>query len=143
MQFQIPQFIEVEDKVFGPFTIKQFIYLAGGGGIVFLLFKILPVFFAALVSFPVVALALALAFYKMNNRPFIFMLESAFRYFLTNKLYIWKKVPKELEQKKGEEQETKGIDLFVPRLSGSRLKDLAWSLDIKNAGPGAQETMTR
>ena len=32
MQFQVPQFLDVEDKIVGPFTIKQFIYLAGGVG---------------------------------------------------------------------------------------------------------------
>ncbi|TSC80302.1 MAG: hypothetical protein G01um101429_152 [Parcubacteria group bacterium Gr01-1014_29] len=31
-QFQVPQFIEVEDKIFGPLTTKQFFYLLGGGG---------------------------------------------------------------------------------------------------------------
>ena len=32
MRFQVPQFIEIESKIFGPLTFKQFIYLAGGGG---------------------------------------------------------------------------------------------------------------
>jgi len=32
MRFEVPQFIEVEDKIFGPFTWKQFIYLMGGEG---------------------------------------------------------------------------------------------------------------
>ena len=44
MQFQVPQFIEIEDKIFGPLTFKQFIYLAGGGGLCFLLYTILPFF---------------------------------------------------------------------------------------------------
>jgi hypothetical protein len=29
MQFRVPQFIDIEDKLFGPLTFKQFIYLAG------------------------------------------------------------------------------------------------------------------
>ena len=28
----MPQFIEIEDKIIGPFTWKQFLYLAGGVG---------------------------------------------------------------------------------------------------------------
>ncbi|TSC61742.1 MAG: SsrA-binding protein, partial [Parcubacteria group bacterium Athens0416_74] len=32
MQFQVPQFIEVEDKIVGPLTFKQFVFIAGGLG---------------------------------------------------------------------------------------------------------------
>jgi hypothetical protein len=38
MRYQVPQFIDVEDKVIGPLTIKQFIYLAGGAGMCFVIF---------------------------------------------------------------------------------------------------------
>lgn len=37
MQFQVPQFIEVEDKIFGPLTFKQFVYIAGGVALMYLL----------------------------------------------------------------------------------------------------------
>ncbi|MFM2424198.1 MAG: hypothetical protein RLZZ70_589, partial [Candidatus Parcubacteria bacterium] len=30
MQFEVPQFIEIEDKIFGPLTWKQFLYVGGG-----------------------------------------------------------------------------------------------------------------
>ena len=33
MMFSVPQFIDVEDKIIGPLTLKQFIYLAGGAGL--------------------------------------------------------------------------------------------------------------
>ena len=32
MQFQVPQFIEIEDKIIGPFTGRQFAFLLGGFG---------------------------------------------------------------------------------------------------------------
>jgi len=35
MRFEVPQFIDVEDKLFGPLTFTQFVYLAGSGGISF------------------------------------------------------------------------------------------------------------
>ena len=44
MRFEVPQFIEVEDKIFGPFTWKQFIYLAGGAGAAVTLYLMLPFF---------------------------------------------------------------------------------------------------
>ncbi len=127
MQFQIPQFIEVEDKIFGPLTFKQFIYLVGGGGISFVLYSVLPFFLAILLIIPVVALSLALAFYKINNKPFIGALEAAFRYALGNKLYIWKKSDRAAIHK---EESSLLPNVYVPKISDSKLKDLSWSLDV-------------
>ncbi len=128
MQFQIPQFIEVEDKIFGPLTFKQFIYLVGGAGISFIIYSVLPFFLAVLFIVPVVALSLALAFYKINNKPFIGVLEAAFKYALGNKLYIWKKSEREATRK--EEGVIPTQNLYVPKISDSKLKDLSWSLDV-------------
>ena len=131
MQFQVPQFIEVEDKIFGPFTVKQFVYLAGSAGVIFILNTFLPFFIAVLIGGPVIALGLALAFYKINNRPFIKIVEASFRYILGSRLYIWKKEQKKVTRRKKESEES--TDVFVPKLSDSKLKDLAWSLDIKES----------
>nr|HPI66783.1 PrgI family protein [Candidatus Paceibacterota bacterium] len=73
MQFRVPQFIDIEDKLFGPLTFKQFIYLAGGAGLVFVIYKTIPLVFAIFLMIPVAGLAAALAFYKPNGKPFIFM----------------------------------------------------------------------
>jgi len=43
MRFKVPQFIDIEDKIFGPFSFKQFVYLAGGAGLCYIFFKTLPV----------------------------------------------------------------------------------------------------
>jgi len=127
MQFQTPQFIEIEDKIFGPLTFKQFIYVSGGAGISFVLYVYLPFFIAAILIISIMGFSLALAFYKPNNKPFIEVIESAFMYIISNKLYIWHKKP--TEKKKVEPEEIK-TGLTVPKLSDSRLKDLAWGLDV-------------
>lgn len=129
MRFQVPQFIEMEDKIFGPFTLKQFIYMAGGAGICVIFYSLFPIFIAIILMAPVIALSLALAFYKVNNRPFINVLESFFKYTVGNKLYIWKKQPKKVETAKTQEQKEETV--YVPRLSESKLKDLSWKLDVK------------
>ena len=131
MQFQVPQFIDVEDKIFGPFTVKQFVYLAGAAGVIFILNSFLPFIFAILIGGPIIALGIALAFYKVNNQPFIKIVEASFRYILNSRLYIWKKEQKKVTRKGKELEES--VELFVPKLSDSKLKDLAWSLDIKES----------
>lgn len=124
MRFEVPQFIDVEDKLFGPFTFRQFIYLAGGAGIVYTLFKILPLFLAILLALPIGGFALALVFYKPNNRPFIKMVESAANFFLKSRFYLWKRKP---EQKMVQTTQTVSSE---PKDAENKLHDLAWSLDI-------------
>ncbi len=130
MRFQVPQFIDVEDKIFGPLTFKQFVYLAGGGGLCAILFTLLPKFIAFLVSAPVAIFALALAFYKINSKPFVEIVEAFVTYTLGSKLYIWKK-----EEKKpvaGEREVKAPAQVYVPKLSESKLKDLSLALDIRS-----------
>lgn len=133
MRYQVPQFIEVEDKIFGPFTFKQFAYMAGGAGLAFIAYRFLPIYLSIFIIVPALALGAALAFYRMNGRPFIDMMESAFNYIISNKLYIWKKEPKkvvDIEKKETEDIIALAKGVSVPKLSESKLKDLTWSLDI-------------
>lgn len=97
MRQEVPQFIDVEDKIFGPFTFKQFIYLVGGAGLAYLAYKIIPFPFSVPVVAACAGLGLALAFYKLNGRPFIEIMQSWVLFQLKNKLYIWKRVPKSQE----------------------------------------------
>lgn len=112
MRFEVPQFIEIEDKIFGPLTWRQFVYLGGGLGICFVTMFILPSVLPTLVSWlviflvgiPLALLAAALAFYPINNRPFSYFLEAVFNYLTNNRLYLWRRkadvVYKDIEHKK-------------------------------------------
>lgn len=140
MRYQVPQFIEVEDKIFGPLTLKQFIYLAGGGGLCLTFFTLLPWYLTILLSIPVVAFALALAFYRYNGRPLLVALEHAFGYFVGYKLYLWKQRTSAAGAASAPAAEVPQT-LVVPKLTESRLKDLAWSLNIKDrASMGISDT---
>ncbi len=132
MRFAVPQFIDIEDKLFGPLTLKQAIYLAGAGGFAVFLFVVAGFFFAVLLGGPVVLLAVALSFFKVNSQPFIAILESAFFYTLRNKLYLWKKAApvRKADAAIAAPVVAKPV---VPALSESKLKELAWSLDIKES----------
>lgn len=132
MNFQVPQFIEVEDKIFGPLTFKQFVYLAGAGGLAFMEWVYIPVKFIAIIFvIPTVVFGLLLAFYKINNRPFINVVESAVYYFFTSKLYIWKRLPTSQETRERTLPSQSPSALKIPKLSESKLKDLSWSLDVR------------
>tara|TARA_B100002019_G_C21094859_1_gene510485 strand:- start:211 stop:627 length:417 start_codon:yes stop_codon:yes gene_type:complete len=90
MRFEVPQFIDVDDKIFGPLTWRQFVYLGGGVGIAVVLFFFN--FFAFLfIGLPLALFAAALSFYPVNNRPFSNFVEAIFNYLSNQRLYLWQK----------------------------------------------------
>lgn len=130
MKFQVPQYIDVEDKIFGPFTFRQFAYLVGGGGLSYVAYSLLPIY----ISFIFILLfgggAIVLAFIKVNEKPFINVLEAWFNYIFRKKLYLWKK---EEKFKTTQTEEKKEIaPKYLPRISESKLHDIAWGLDVLN-----------
>ena len=136
MQFQVPQFIEVEDKIFGPLTFKQFVYVAGGAGAAYLLWRVLPVYLSLPFIAGVGGLAAALAFYQFNGRPFILALENAAYFFLRTKLYLWNNAAKKPVLRTVAPSSKAASEVYIPKLSDSRLHELAWSLDIKERVAG-------
>jgi len=132
MQFQVPQFIEVEDKIFGPLTFKQFVYVAGGAGAAYLIWRVLPLIIAAPLILGVGGFAAALAFMQWNGRPFISGLENAFFYLIHTKLYLWNNEHKtKVKAEKKSAEHALASQVYVPKLSESKLHELSWSLDIK------------
>ena len=144
-QFHVPQFIEVEDKIFGPLTLKQFLYVIGGAGSVFVLYallrSILPFFLLFILIIPVGAFFMALAFYKINGQPFMRVLESALTHYSQARLFIWKKVEQKREitadgnQKIINPNYNPAAKIPGAGIQGSKLKDLAMSLEL----PSGQE----
>lgn len=131
MEYQVPQFIGVEDKIIGPLTLKQFIYLSGGAGLCVVFFSYLPLIFAFVLSAPVAVFVAALAFYKINGKPFIEMVEAGFNYYVRSKLFLWKR-----EEPKAVQKAAVAAPLpprGTPKLTRGKLSELAWSLDIQSS----------
>lgn len=131
MRFSVPQFIDVEDKIFGPLTLKQGIYLIGSIGIALAVFVKYGFILAVLIGGPILVLGFSLAFVKIQGRPFIYILYAASYYAVKNKLYLWKKVPKKHISKTKEVKEHT-IEPVSVQMSQSKLKQLAQSLDTNN-----------
>ena len=149
MQFQVPQFIEVEDKIFGPLTFKQFVYIGGGVGACYIIWRVLPIYLAGPLIATIGGLAAGLAFFQFNGRPFIIGLENGFFFLVRNKLYLWNNARKKSAPPPIVGKVTTGAtQTYVPKLSESRLHELSWSLDIKErvaqgVGTDDERRMTR
>ncbi len=142
MQYQVPQFIDIEDRIIGPLTLKQFMYLAGAAAVMLISWFLFTFWFWFLTSIPVVAFALALAFFKVNGRPFIFFIFSFFAYIFRPRLYVW--TQKREQASKPETQITAPVAEEKPvpqeeKVSRSRLRELALNLDIAAKRKMSQE----
>jgi hypothetical protein len=134
MQFRVPQFIDIEDKVIGPLTLKQFGYILGAGGVSFLIWTFISIkTIAVLLIAPVVGLFLSLAFVKLNNRPFGEILESAFAYYTGSKIYTWKQPSPEKETSQPRVDKVVADatkDVLLSKVGKGKLHDIALGLDV-------------
>lgn len=89
MQFQVPQFIETEDKIVGPLTMKQFMYIGSAAGISFILFFTLKTGIWAILSIFILGAGAALAFVKVNGRELIKIVKAALRFYWQPQIYVW------------------------------------------------------
>lgn len=138
MQFHFPQYIDIEDKIFGPLTFKQAIYVAGGAGGAYFVYRLLPSF--AFISVPIIvaiiALTLALAFFPKEKlgKPFIEILQAGFSFLLKEKLYTWKKTQKEPSSTEVEFISSKASpSVKIPKVRSGTLSSVSFGLDIKGS----------
>lgn len=130
MQFQVPQFIDVEDKVIGPLSLRQFLYIAIAVGILFVLYKLLNFFVFIILAIPVGALTYGLAFVKVNNQPFMSIVRNFLGFLKKPDFYVWKKP----DFKAPSEQVPKIIKITKKQIkpkSKERLQELGWKIDIE------------
>lgn len=131
-QYQVPQFIDVEDKIVGPLTIRQFLYLLAGGGAVVLSYYVLPFFLFVLIAIPAAAFAAGLAFVKVNGIPLPRLTANMIGYLSKPRLYLWKQMPADTKAATSGKREQEKVNISrVPTVTESKLQDIAWSLDIK------------
>lgn len=131
MQFAVPQFTDVEDKLIGPLTLKQFLALLATGGIDLFFWSLLQFsLFFFLFALPVTLVGLALAFGKFNSRPLYGYVGSLISFVSKPQVRIFKReeptVTIQIEKAKIVKQENK-----LEEPAESRLKKLAYLLDQK------------
>lgn len=89
MQFQVPQFIEAEDKIVGPLSLRQFLYVAAASGLVFLLYLTVQTWLWLILSLFILSLGIALAFVQINGRPLSAVIFSATKFYWQPQNYVW------------------------------------------------------
>jgi uncharacterized secreted protein with C-terminal beta-propeller domain len=93
-------------------------------------YKLLPIYFAIPIILALAGIAWALAFYKLNNQPFITIAQAFIVYITKNKLYVWKKEPKKPEKVIVQTKPIEQPKIVPKELTARSVQDLARNLDI-------------
>lgn len=98
-QFVVPQFIDVEDKIIGPITVRQFIIILVGAGFIFVAYKLADFALFLLEMVAILAITFGFAFIKINGRPVHYFLLNVFQTSKRPKLRVWQKLLSRAELK--------------------------------------------
>jgi len=141
-QFLVPQFIDVEDKIIGPITVRQFVLMLAAMLIVFIFYKLFSFIYFVLFSVVLVALFAILAFARVNGRPIHFFLLNFLQTVKRSKLRIWNREAyvRTVKMVQSEIQAIVEKKLAVKApVSGSRLKDVSLVVNTGGIYGGAEE----
>ncbi|MFA5248143.1 MAG: PrgI family protein [Patescibacteria group bacterium] len=142
--FTVPQFIDVEDKIIGSITVRQFIIILAGFVVAGIGYKIFD--FSLFIAWAVLCLLIVsvLAFARINGRPFHFFILNIVQTSKKPKLRVWnhKNTTKNalLSEEDGREVQAQAREIPAkPRLAGSRLRELSLIVDTKGVYKGGEE----
>lgn len=141
-RFKIPQNIDVEDKIIGPFTLRQFLYMIGGGILIYFLYLSLGsinMFLFVITAVPTALLVIALVFIKINERPFLDFFLYFIQFVVDPKVRTWEKSTKVrsmmIQGREESEQSKKNVRGNVDKgVVKSRLSELSMIVDTRGWG---------
>lgn len=144
-RYQVPQNIDMEDKIIGPLTMIQFVYLMIGGMIVYLAWTFFDIELFLVTGLPVALLTLALAFVKIQDQPFPKFLAATLLFLVRPKSRVWSKDPAAahltiVEKKASKPEETSPLQAKPNR---TELGELASVLDTGGRSETGQEVRVK
>jgi len=96
-KFVVPQFIDTEDKILGPITVRQFLIMLGAVLIIFIEYKLLAFIYFVLAAAVTALIAGVFAFMKINSQPFHIFFVNFLQTTTRPSLRVWNKEYNETE----------------------------------------------
>lgn len=138
MQFTVPQFIDVEDKIIGPITVRQFMVMLFGFLIMAIFYKVFDFSLFLTLSLVLFAVCSLFAFFKVNGMPFHFFVLNFIQTSKRPFLRVWNSGS--VSYADDIDLESKEMNEITPvkpkSISTSRLTELSLIVDTKGAYRG-------
>jgi hypothetical protein len=131
-QFTVPQFIDVESKIIGPITTRQFLIFLGAAIIIGISYRLFDFSLFLTISVLIVVIAGIFSFLKINGRPFHFFILNFIQTLRRSNIRVWNHQLSPLDQYAKDPVIKKEIAPAVKETyQSSRLADLALVVDTK------------
>lgn len=129
MLSNVPQFIDVEDKIVGPLTAKQLGWLALGGVAALVAWNFLDTSAFAMACVIIGAIVGALAFVRPYGQPLITVIFSGITFIFRPKIYLWRRLAEQIARKKTESLAAIKKAPAPDKLNAEKVKEIAELLD--------------
>ncbi len=144
MRFQVPQFVDIQDKIIGPLTLKQFLYY------VFAVMALTPVYMLAdlglliTIAIPVLGVAALFAHVKFYGQTFAAILMSGISYVMGDKMFLWRRTSSAKFMRVGGGEYDVDTVSVSQELPGSSLKNIERMLNTQGniIGEDASDPLT-
>lgn len=130
-QFTVPQFIDVEDKIFGPITVRQFVIILSGSLMIFIIYKFFSLLYLITVGGFILINMILFAFFKVAGRPFHFFVLNFVQTILNPSLRVWKNLPGSVIKEEIMEHRVETKRVRQRQYNTSRLAELSLIVDTQ------------
>ena len=89
MRFQVPQFVDIEDKIIGPFTLRQFLIYIAAVMVLIPVYTMSDLSLFLTIAIPIAGIAVAFAHVKIYSRSLFAVITSAITYATRGQMFIW------------------------------------------------------
>ncbi len=91
MRYQVPQFVDIQDRIIGPLTLKQFLYYVVAALLLLPVYALADLGLFLALAIPVVGVAALFAHVRWRGQNFAELLANLMKYFTGDRLYIWRR----------------------------------------------------
>ena len=137
MHVNVPQFIDIEDKIAFGLTAKQLLWMGGMGATLLVTYNLFDQQAFYFIGIFVVIIFSALAFWRPQGVPLVSFIGFVIQYYLKPRNYLWKRVFRASDlaiQKAAHNVQMGKTEAPVEAkkaLPQSQLRKIAWMLDTK------------
>jgi hypothetical protein len=142
-QFVVPQFLDVEPKIIGPITARQFLIMLAVLLLEFIIWRLfLNIIFVLAIGVPVLGIGVIFAFAKINGQPFHFIVLNVIQTWRRPARRVWDKTLTDADLRvlmKKDETPPPVVRLRKAPLESSRLSELTLVVNTGGAYAGDEE----
>jgi len=92
MRYQVPQFVDIEDKIVGPFTLKQFFIYLGAVLLMIPMYVFSDLSLFITLAIPILGIAVMFAHMRVHGKSLFAVIANALNFTLRGQLYLWQRV---------------------------------------------------